>query len=84
MNISDFMSKKDFISIFIACVLILFVVALVMISKAIGWIFIIILLIVGGFSFYMAFGKKHRETEEEEFSGALGEMKDLFGGKKNV
>jgi len=83
IDISDFLTKRDWYSIFVADLFLLLLVGTGLISRVILWISLIVFLIVGGCSFYMAFVKKS-DVSDEDFDEAMSGIKDtLFGGNKN-
>jgi Ca2+/Na+ antiporter len=82
MSIASFMGKKDWTSIFMADVFLLLLLFVTLIGKVITWILIVLLLIMLGLTYYMAFVRKYSDVEEEEMSETLDSMKEVFRVKK--
>jgi len=82
MNITMFMTKKDWTAIFGASLMISLLLVLTLISKLVTWLFIALFVILAITSFYLAFIKKY-DVEDRELESMIGSLKDdLFGGKK--
>lgn len=79
-----FMTKKDWIAIFMASCLLILLLLLCLIGKSVIWVMIIIFFIVALICFYFAWIKKY-DVNDDELESMVNDMKDnLFGGKKNV
>jgi len=82
MDISEFMTKKDWTAIFMAGCLLILLLLLTLLGKRTIWILIILMVIMTGVSFFFSWIKKYKydDTELEDMVSSLKE--DLFT-KKN-
>ena len=79
MNIALLMNKKDWTSIFMACICLFLLLLLALVGKVAIIIMMTFFIIIGGISYYYAFVKKGLDVDQTEM---INEMKNIFGGSK--
>ena len=79
MNIALLMNKKDWTSIFMACICLFLLLLLALIGKVAIVIMMVFFVVIGGISYYYAFVRKGLDSDQTEM---INEMKEVFGGKK--
>lgn len=82
IDMVEFMTKKDWSSIFVASCLLILLLLLSLMGVTFTWVMIGILVLISAFTFYRAYIRKYAYSDTELEDG-LKSMKDnLFGAKK--
>jgi len=79
MNIALLMNKRDWTSIFMACICLVLLLLLALIGKVTIWIMISFFVLIGVISYYYAFVKKGLDADQTEM---INEFKEVWGGKR--
>jgi hypothetical protein len=83
IDVSSFLSKRDWYAIFVADIFLLLVTGLALVSRVVLWVFFVGFALALVLSVYMTFFKKY-SLDDGEFDSALNSIKnDMFGGNKN-
>jgi hypothetical protein len=81
MNIALLMNKKDWTSIFMACICLILLLLLALIGKVAIGLMIGFFASIGALAYYQAFVKKNTLADDEQ-EEMLKEMRGMFGGSK--
>lgn len=82
MDISEFMTKKDWTAIFMAGCLLILLLLLALTSRTTIWVMIILITIMSGISFYFAWFRKYKYNDDE-LESMVSSLKDDLFTKKN-
>jgi phosphotransferase system glucose/maltose/N-acetylglucosamine-specific IIC component len=76
------LSRKDWMAMFSASLLLILLLLLTLLGKVMIWILIVFMLIAVGVSFYFSFVKKYPDDDKELEDMVSSLRKEMFGSKK--